>query len=147
MTMRIDMLRHATTARLATVESGANLQAAAVAFANPRVELVVVRDESGAVAGVVSKSDIIRHLTLQGTGDAPVVTKMSRDVVSCRSDDDLHKTWEMMAARGLQNIPVVGDDSKPLGVLDIRDALKALFEQEEYQERLLFNYVVGVGYQ
>jgi hypothetical protein len=53
----------------------------------------------------------------------------------------------MMAARNLQNIPVLSADSKPLGALDIRDALKVLFEQEEYQEQLLSNYVAGVGYQ
>jgi len=145
--MRVETLRHATAARLATIDAGATLRAAAVALSNPRIGIVIVCDENGAVAGVVSKSDLVRHLTHHGTGDAPVVAQMSRDVVSCRSDDDLHKTWEIMAARGLQNIPVIGDGSKPLGVLDIRDALKALFEQEEYQERLLFNYVVGVGYQ
>jgi hypothetical protein len=52
-----------------------------------------------------------------------------------------------MAAGSFQNIPVLGTDSKPLGVPDIRDALKVLFEQEEYQERLLSSYVAGVGYQ
>jgi hypothetical protein len=52
-----------------------------------------------------------------------------------------------MVAQRLQNMPVLGTDAKPLGVLDIRDALKALFEQEEYQEGLLSNYVAGVGYQ
>jgi hypothetical protein len=52
-----------------------------------------------------------------------------------------------MAARSLQNVPVLGADSIPLGVLDIRDALKALYEQEEYQEHLLINYVSGMGYQ
>jgi hypothetical protein len=50
-------------------------------------------------------------------------------------------------AQRLQNMPVLGTDSKSLGVLDIRDALKVLFEQEEYQEQMLFNYVAGVGYQ
>ena len=38
-------------------------------------------------------------------------------------------------------------NSRPLGVLDIRDALMVLFEQEEQQERLLINYIAGVGYQ
>jgi CBS domain-containing protein len=106
-----------------------------------------VCDGSGTIAGVISKSDLVRHLTLEETAGAPVASQMSRDIVSCRSEDDLHATWQIMAARGLQNIPVLGPDSKPLGVLDIRDALKTLFEQEEYQEQLLSNYVAGVGYQ
>jgi hypothetical protein len=44
-------------------------------------------------------------------------------------------------------MPILGPDAKPIGVLDIRDALRALFEQEEYEERLLINYIAGVGYQ
>jgi CBS-domain-containing membrane protein len=72
---------------------------------------------------------------------------MSRDVVCCGVEDDLYAAWQKMAGRSLQNMPVLDAGAKPLGVLDIRDALKALFEQEEYQERLLINYVAGVGYQ
>ena len=145
--MRIDMLHHETVARLAVVAIDATLRAAAVALSTSHIGLVVVCDESGTVAGVVSKSDLVRHLTLEVTAEAPVATQMSRDVVSCRPEDDLYSTWKVMAARSLQNIPVLSSDSKPLGVLDIRDALKVLFEQEEYQERLLSNYVAGVGYQ
>lgn len=51
-----------------------------------------------------------------------------------------------MSARRLQNMPVLGTDSRPLGVLDIRDALEALLENEQYQEQVLVNYISGVGY-
>jgi hypothetical protein len=46
----------------------------------------------------------------------------------------------------VQNVPVLGADSKPLGVLDIRDAMNALFEQEERQEQMLSDYITGIGY-
>ena len=50
-------------------------------------------------------------------------------------------------ARNLQNMPVLGTENpRPLGVLDLRDALKVLFEEEEYQEELLTNYISGIGY-
>ena len=51
-----------------------------------------------------------------------------------------------MSARRLQNMPVLSTDLKPIGVLDIRDALQALLAQEQYQEQLLVDYVSGVGY-
>jgi predicted transcriptional regulator len=79
--------------------------------------------------------------------ESSVAALMSRDVVSCSPDDDLHATCQQMTKRGLQNVPVLDADSTPLGVLDFRDALRTLFEQEEYQERLLINYVAGIGYQ
>ena len=72
---------------------------------------------------------------------------MSRPIVYCTPDDDVHSVWQAMTADGLQNVPVLGVDRKPLRVLDVRDAMKALFEQEEFQDRLLTNYIAGIGYQ
>jgi hypothetical protein len=40
-----------------------------------------------------------------------------------------------------------GHSIETIGILDIRDAMKALYEQEELQEQLLANYVAGIGYQ
>lgn len=145
--MRIDTLHPMIAARLVVIAADATLRSAASALSSPHIGLLVVCDQDSKVAGVVSKSDLVRHLTQAGVAEAPVATLMSPDVVSCSPDDDLYATWQRMAARSLQNMPVLGTDAKPLGVLDIRDALNALFEQEEYQERLLSNYVGGVGYQ
>ncbi len=145
--MRVDTLRPMTTARLAVIAVDATLRTAACALSKPHVGLLVVCDENRRAAGVVSKSDIVRHLTNVGVAEASVATLMSRKIVSCRPDDDLYGTWQSMLARNLQNVPVLGNHSEPVGVLDVRDALKALFEEEEYQERMLFNYVSGIGYQ
>jgi hypothetical protein len=51
-----------------------------------------------------------------------------------------------MTARKLQNVPVLGANRKPLGILDIRDAMQALFEYEQFQERVLIDYIAGIGY-
>jgi CBS domain-containing protein len=145
--MRIEALCPATAARLAVVTADTLLRNAAAALSNPRIGLLVVCDENRRATGVVSKSDIVRHLTDAGLTEAPVANVMSRNVVSCRPEDDLYATWQRMGEERLQNIPVLSTDSVPIGVLDIRDALKILLEEEEYQERLLTNYVAGIGYQ
>jgi CBS domain-containing protein len=144
--MLIESLNPMTSSRLAVMSMSATLRAAASALSRPQVGLVVVCDGEAAV-GVISKSDIIRHLTDVGVADSAVVTLMSRGVIYCRPEDDLHATWQMMAAQNLQNMPVLNASLVPIGILDIRDALKALFKNEEYQEQLLLNYVGGVGYQ
>ena len=144
--MRIETLRPLTAARLVAITVDTSLRNAAVALSNPHIGLLVVCDENRA-AGVVSKSDIVRHLTKAGVTEAPVVTLMSRNIISCHPEDGLYATWQDMGERDLQNMPVLDTNAKPIGVLDIRDALKALLEQEEYQERLLSSYVAGGGYQ
>jgi CBS domain-containing protein len=145
--MRIDALHTMTLSRLMVISIDASLRAAASALSSPHIGLLVVCDKNSKAAGVVSKSDLVCHLASAGVAEAPIGTLMSRNIISCRPEDDLYATWQGMAAQNLQNIPVLSTDSKPLGVLDIRDALKVLFEQEEHQEQLLINYIAGVGYQ
>jgi CBS domain-containing protein len=145
--MRIDSLHPVILARLMVIDVDAELRSAALLLSKPSIGLVVVCRGSGEATGVLSKSDLVRHLANSGSSEAPVATLMSRSIVSCSPDDDVHSVWQLMAAQGLQNVPVLGADSKPLGILDIRDAMKALFEQEEFQEQQLANYIGGIGYQ
>ena len=145
--MQIDHLHSMTSPRLRVIGTDAKLQAAALALSKPDIGLVIVCHDNGAAVGVLSKSDLVRHLARSGSAGATAATLMSRRVVSCRPDDDVHAVWQAMTAQALQNVPVLGADSKPLGVLDIRDAMKVLFEHEEFEERLLANYIAGIGYQ
>lgn len=71
---------------------------------------------------------------------------MVRDVTYCHPSDSLPDVLTMMAKRGFVHIPVIDEHSTPLGVVNARDALKALLAEEEYEESLLRDYVMGVGY-
>lgn len=143
--MRIDSLRVATSARLAVLDLDATLQTAASSLSRPGIGMVVVCSDTGA-AGVVTKSDLVRHLATDGAADAPVALLMTRPVVSCRPADEVYSVWQTMTSRNLQNVPVLAGDLTPLGILDIRDAMQALLEQEQYEEHMLVDYIAGVGY-
>ena len=71
---------------------------------------------------------------------------MTKAVVHCRPDDILSDIWSVMKRRHLKNVPILDRDSRPIGVLNARDALEALLEELEYQEVLLRDYVMCVGY-
>src|SRR5690606_23045411 len=106
----------------------------------------VVRGGKGEASGVVSKSDLVRHLARSGPVEAPLVEVMSQSVVSTPPAADLRQTWQFMAQRRLQNLPLLDADRKPIGMLDIRDALEAILQHEERQEYELINYIAGYGY-
>ncbi|KGE01314.1 CBS domain-containing protein [Rhizobium sp. YS-1r] len=143
--MRIEKLYPMTSTRLMVIDVAATLQVAALTLSNPGIGLVVVSEENGKAAGVLSKSDLIRHLT-DREAKASVEALMSRNVISCSPADELQVAWQVMVENRIQNMPVLSADAKPLGVLDIRDALKVLFEQEQLQEHMLANYIAGIGY-
>jgi len=144
--MLVRHLQPITTSRLTTADLDTELRTAALLFARQGVGLVIICDGDGQAAGVLSKSDLVRHLATSKSNEAVVTALMSTPVVACSPDDDLHSVWQMMAGRGLQNIPVLEASSRPVGILDVRDALKALLEQEVIQEHMLTDYIAGVGY-
>ena len=141
-----DMLE-AARERLVTIADNARLIEAAKLLTSG-TDLVVVRDGAGVLQGVVTKTDVVRQISVcQGaTCLCPVSTVMTRDVVLCQGSDRLQDVSERMKARHLKNIPVVDRDNRPLGVLTARAILRALLGDAKYEEAQLIDYVKGVGY-
>jgi CBS domain-containing protein len=71
---------------------------------------------------------------------------MTRDVVSCRSGDSLEQVLRAMSEHGLVHVPVVEAHSRPAGVMEARDALRALMARASYEIWHLRDYIMGVGY-
>lgn len=138
-----------THSRLLKVSTSALLAEVAALLSASQISLVVVCDASGAVAGVITETVLVRQL---GFGSADVFTTragdvMNRDFTACGPDESLSKVLAMMHQRGLIHVLVVAPDNKPLGVLNQRDGLRALLAAGNHEEALLRNYVMGVGYQ
>ena len=91
-------------------------------------DLVMVCDSAGLLAGVITKTDVVAQIShCQGASCITAAALvMSRDVVLCKSKDFLRDVWARMKARGLKNVPVVDDASRPLGLLQARDILQVL---------------------
>jgi CBS domain-containing protein len=134
--------------RLVTIGVDAPLIDAAKLLRELHTDLVVVCSCDELLAGVITKTDLVRQMSqCQGSGCAAAAsTVMTRTVILCHPNDLLHDIWSIMKERGLKNIPVVGEDSRPIGVLNARDALEVLLEEAEYEEQLLRDYVMCVGY-
>lgn len=111
-------------------------------------DLVVVCDSQGVLQGVVTKTDVVRQISVcQGaTCMCPVSTVMTRAVALCRAADLLQDVATLMKERHLKNIPVVDGNNRPIGVLTARAILGILLSDAEYEEAQLIDYVKGVGY-
>jgi len=71
---------------------------------------------------------------------------MTREVVSCRPDDTLEQVLRMMSEHRLVHVPVIETDFRPSGVMEARDALRALMEHASFEIAHLRDYIMGVGY-
>jgi CBS domain-containing protein len=135
--------------RLVTISGAAPVKDAAALMSRPHTDAVIVCSGDGGMVGVLTKTDIVGQITrcVGGGCTARVDAIMTRDVVSCRPDEPLQGIWSVMKARGLQRIPVLDGDRKPIGIIYARDALQCLLGEVENDEALLRDYVMNVGYQ
>lgn len=143
----IERLLPAARARLVTIADDAPLVDVA-RLLRAGTDLVVVCARAGAVAGVITKTDVVARIgECRGSAcTTAAATVMSADVFRCSPDDLVRDVWSRMKARGLKNVPVVDTDLRPIGVLNARDALGVLLQEAEDEESLLRDYVMGVGY-
>lgn len=133
--------------RLVTIFDDANLIEAAKLLISG-TDLVVVCDGEGALRGVVTKTDVVKQISVcQGAScKCTVSAVMTRDVALCVQKDRLQDVSDLMRDRHLKNIPVVDGDNRPIGVLTARAVLSVLLSDVEYEEAQLVDYVKGVGY-
>ncbi|MGC2083307.1 MAG: CBS domain-containing protein [Bradyrhizobium sp.] len=146
--MIVDRLLAAARERLVMIASDAPLTAAAALLRDLDKDIVVVHDPEGRLAGIITKTDIVRQISrCQGAACMTAASAvMTQAVVFCRPSDLLREVWIVMKERHLKNIPILDQQSRPLGVLNARDALEALLEELQYEEVLLREYVTCVGY-
>jgi len=147
-TKLVSSIEGATRSRLAVVGDDTLLLKVAQLLSDTQISLVVVCDAAGVMVGVITKTNIVRQIGLcQGAACTSTAAEiMTRDVTFCSATDCLPDVLSMMQARGFVHVPVVDAQRKPSGVLNARDALRELWAEGQYEEALLRDYVMGVGY-
>ena len=137
--------------RLAVLNQEASIFDAAQILANQNTHtpLVVVCDSNGIAVGVIAPIHIVHVLATAGVDalgfNAGAI--MTKPALTCRIDEALEQVWTVMNSRILPCAPILDDDGRPHGVLFARDVAIALIDEVNYDEKLLRDYVMGVGYQ
>lgn len=145
--MLVNDVPETSRARLVQIALDTRLIDAAKLLANG-TDIVVVHDHEGVVRGVVTKTDIVRQMSVcQGAAcHCPASAVMTRNLVLCHGSDLLQDVSLKMKARHLKNIVVVDENNRPLGLLTARSILRVLLGDAQHEEEQLIDYVSGVGY-
>jgi CBS domain-containing protein len=112
----VEQLLPAIRDGLVTIKTDALLIDAAKLLNDPRRNLVIVCDDSGKMAGVITRTDIVSRIS-HCTGCSCTMAAaqvMTPEVTFCRPSDWLHEVWPIVKQHGLKNIPVVDRDTCPL---------------------------------
>jgi CBS domain-containing protein len=88
---------------------------------------VPVLDQEGSVVAMLTDRDLCMAAMTQGRAlsEIRVSSAMSRNLWSCRADDDLSQAEAVMRARKVRRLPVVDAGGKLLGILSLSDLARA----------------------
>ncbi len=107
-----------------TVSETASILEAAAVMKRRGIGSLIVVDDSGRIAGIVTERDLINSiasgLACRGgrVGDV-----MTRNVIVARPDEDLASLVEKMREANVRHIPIVDEDGVPVGVVSVRDVI------------------------
>lgn len=123
----------------------ANTVAIAAALLHERrIGAVVILDDSGDVAGILSERDIVRLLAQEG-GEAltrPVSSCMTRDVLFAKPSETIDSLLSRMTDRRIRHLPVV-EGGKLAGIVSIGDLVKAKIAETEAEAEGLKAYIAA----
>jgi len=135
--------------RLAVLSVDASLFEVARVLTNRDTPLIVVCDGDGIALGVISSGHVLNVLATERIAalDFNAGAIMTKPLLSCHVDEYLQEVWAVMNSRTLPCAPILDDEGRVQGILHARDVAVALIDEVNYDEVLLRDYVMGVGYQ
>lgn len=140
--MRVADLLRTKGSEVATVPPKVSVTGLLEDLARYNVGALVVVDESGALAGIVSERDVVRRLNERGAAllTAPVEEIMTSPVVTCDANEGVDRLAEVMTERRIRHMPVV-DNGRLIGIVSIGDVVKSRIQQLESDREQLESYI------
>ncbi len=125
------VVRTAMTSPAETVLPEETLQAAAARMRARNIGLLVVRDGTGRVRGVITDRDVTTRAVAEGLdpNGTPVKLAMTPQVFTCREEDDIAEAARIMEERAVRRLIVLGRDGRLAGVLSLDDVARILGDE------------------
>lgn len=126
------------------VAGDATLSEAARLMTRRHIGAVVVRDEDGTLAGILSERDIVRAIARDSVAALAqsVKSHMTRDVATCCENDTVDALMESMTHGRFRHMPVLEDD-EIVGIVSIGDVVKTRIEETVREAESLREYIAA----
>jgi CBS domain-containing protein len=144
MWMLINQILKAKGDTVFTVSPSDTVAQAAALLDARRVGALVVSDDKGGVAGIISERDIVRVLARTGASAlaGPISACMTADVIFAEPTESVDALLSRMTDRRIRHLPVCFQ-GKLLGIVSIGDLVKTKIAETEAEARSLKAYITA----
>ena len=146
--MQVSDILEAKGDRVVWIDPTVAISSVANTLNRERIGALLVKQEGGTVAGIISERDIVRSLAEQGSGalDLPVSDFMSQSLVTCSPESSTEEIMTQMLESQIRHLPVVRDGAL-IGIISIGDVVKALLSELRWMTKVLQDQVaVAAGW-
>lgn len=110
------------TTDLKTVSRDTLVEEAADMMMDEDIGSVLVVDDDGSLAGILTTTDFVSIVANQEPKDeTPVSEYMTGDVVTCAAGDSIREAADRMVTYGIHHLPVVDDEEGVIGIVTTTD--------------------------
>ncbi len=112
------------SSRVVSVDSQVTVVQASETMREARVGCLVITDNEGKLAGIVSERDIVRCVVARGIDPSTlaIAEVMTADVACCAPDTSMTQARNIMSDRNIRHLPVVADGF-PVGMVSSREVM------------------------
>ncbi len=124
-----------------------SIQTAANLLSSNKIGAMPVKDANADLVGMLSERDIVRAFAEHSSALAnkQVADFMTRQVISCKTDDSIPSAMETMTNRRIRHLPVYDGDSFA-GVISIGDTLAVRLNDLKVERDVLKDLSIASRY-
>lgn len=127
-----------------TLSESATLEQAAKELNIRKVGALVITDDSGRIAGLLSERDIVREIARRGSSclSDKAASAMTRTVISATPRETIDECLGRMTDRRIRHLPVM-EDGRLVGIVSIGDLVKHRIAAVEAEAASLQAYIAA----
>jgi CBS domain-containing protein len=127
-----------------TIHPSESVRSLLDALAEHRVGALIVSSGGGALDGIVSERDVVRHLQADGADvlERPVSTIMTADLHTAEPHDTLEDLMVLMTDKRIRHVPVL-HEGRLVGIVSIGDVVKHRIDELQSERDQLTAYITG----
>ena len=111
-----------------------------------RIGALMVLDKGRDIAGIVTERDLLSKLEKAKDNESVERLMTPRgDLITLESEDTLQRAMSIFTEKRIRHLPVV-EEKRLVGMLSIGDAVKALLDAAETENKHLKQYIMGQDY-